>query len=137
MSQAETVVITTAPLRWQDIAAVARHGARLELAAAVWAGIDNAQAIVRHIVESGERAYGVNTGLGALCNVSLQGEQLSQLSRNTLLSHACGVGPVLPDEQTRAIICAAIANYSKGKSGIQRAVVEAVSYTHLTLPTID
>ncbi|MDZ3994152.1 histidine ammonia-lyase [Pseudomonas sp. Teo4] len=126
MSQAETVVITGAPVRWQDIAAVARHGARLKLAPQVWARIDNAQAIVRHIVESGERAYGVNTGLGALCNVSLQGEQLSALSRNTLLSHACGVGPALPDEQTRAIICAAIVNFSHGKSGIQRGVVEAL-----------
>ncbi len=126
MSQGEPVVITGAPVRWQDIAAVARHGARLELAPAVWARIDNAQAIVRHIVESGERAYGVNTGLGALCNVSLQGDQLSALSRNTLLSHACGVGPVLPDEQTRAIICAAIVNYSHGKSGLQRGVVEAL-----------
>ncbi|QXH47086.1 histidine ammonia-lyase [Pseudomonas xanthosomatis] len=122
----QVVTFGEAPLRWQDIAAVARHGARLELSPAVWARIDNAQAIVRHLVDSGERAYGVNTGLGALCNVSLQGEQLSQLSRNTLLSHACGVGPALPDEQTRAIICAAIANYSHGKSGIHRRVVEAL-----------
>ncbi|MFJ4154381.1 histidine ammonia-lyase [Pseudomonas sp. NPDC089752] len=126
MSQVESVIFAGSALRWQDIAAVARRGARLELAPQVWARIDNAQAIVRHIVESGERAYGVNTGLGALCNVSLQGEQLSQLSRNTLLSHACGVGPALPDEQTRAIICAAIANYSHGKSGLQRGVVEAL-----------
>ncbi|WDY58427.1 HAL/PAL/TAL family ammonia-lyase [Pseudomonas sp. PSKL.D1] len=126
MSNAETVVFTGGALRWQDIAAVARQGARLELAPLVWARIDNAQAIVQRIVESGERAYGVNTGLGALCNVSLQAEQLSELSRNTLLSHACGVGPALPDEQIRAIICAAIANYSHGKSGIHRRVVAAL-----------
>ncbi|MBH3462842.1 histidine ammonia-lyase [Pseudomonas putida] len=126
MSKPEVVVIGNGPVRWQDIAAVARHDARLELAPQVWARIDNAQAIVRRIVDSGERAYGVNTGLGALCNVSLQGEQLSALSRNTLLSHACGVGPALSDEQTRAIICAAIVNYSHGKSGLQRSVVEAL-----------
>ncbi|HGM5582549.1 TPA: histidine ammonia-lyase [Pseudomonas putida] len=126
MSKPEVVVIGNGPVRWQDIAAVARHGARLELAPQVWARIDNAQAIVRRIVDSGERAYGVNTGLGALCNVSLQGEQLSALSRNTLLSHACGVGPALPDDQARAIICAAIVNYSHGKSGLQRSVVEAL-----------
>lgn len=122
----QKVVIADAPLRWQDIVAVARHGASLELSYSAWARIENAQAIVRRIVDSGERAYGVNTGLGALCNVALEGEQLARLSRNTLLSHACGVGPVLSDEQTRAIICAAIVNYSHGKSGIQRAVVEAL-----------
>ncbi|WP_248745377.1 histidine ammonia-lyase [Pseudomonas sp. MWU12-2037] len=126
MSQAEKIVIADAPLRWQDVVAVARHGALLELAPQAWARIDNAQAIVQRIVVSGERAYGVNTGLGALCNVSLSGEQLSQLSRNTLLSHACGVGAPLPDEQTRAILCAAIVNYSHGKSGLHRQVVEAL-----------
>lgn len=124
MQQSESVVIADAPLRWQDIVAVARHGARLTLADSAWARIENAQAIVQRIVDSGERAYGVNTGLGALCNVALEGEQLRRLSSNTLLSHACGVGPVLADEQTRAIICAAIVNYSHGKSGIQRPVVE-------------
>ncbi|ROM94545.1 histidine ammonia-lyase [Pseudomonas brassicacearum] len=126
MSQAEKIVIADAPLRWQDVVAVARGGSLLELSAAAWARIENAQAIVQRIVVSGERAYGVNTGLGALCNVSLQGEQLSQLSRNTLLSHACGVGAPLVDEQTRAIMCAAIINYSHGKSGVHRQVVEAL-----------
>ncbi|NWC10695.1 histidine ammonia-lyase [Pseudomonas agarici] len=126
MSQAEKIVIADAPLRWQDVVAVARHGARLELAPQTWARIDNAQAIVQRIVVSGERAYGVNTGLGGLSDVSLSGEQLSQLSRNTLLSHACGVGAPLADEQTRAIICAAIINYSHGKSGLHRQVVEAL-----------
>ena len=97
----DAVIIDNARLRWQDVVAVARHGARLELSAQAWARIDNAQAIVQRIVQSGERAYGINTGLGGLSNVSLQHEQLSALSRNTLLSHACGVGPALSNEQTR------------------------------------
>jgi histidine ammonia-lyase len=126
MSRAEQIIIGDRLVTWQDVAAVARHGATLTLSENAWARIDNAQAIVQRIVTSGERAYGVNTGLGALCNVSLEGEQLSRLSRNTLLSHACGVGAALPDEQTRAIICAAIINYSQGKSGIHRQVVEAL-----------
>lgn len=126
MSRAEQIVIGESYVSWQDVVAVARHGAPLALSDHAWARIDNAQAIVQCIVTSGERAYGVNTGLGALCNVSLEGEQLSRLSRNTLLSHACGVGAPLPDEQTRAIICAAIVNYSQGKSGIHRQVVEAL-----------
>ncbi|TWC41467.1 histidine ammonia-lyase [Pseudomonas sp. SJZ079] len=124
MLSVETIVLGNAPLRWQDVVAVARHGAQLELAPVAWGRIDNARAVVERIVARGERAYGISTGLGALCNVLLEGEQLAQLSRNTLLSHACGVGPALTNEQTRAIICAAIANYSHGKSGVQRGVVE-------------
>lgn len=126
MHYPSSVVIDSQPLRWRDVVAVARYQAPLSLSDAAWARIDNAQAIVRQIVAGEQRAYGVNTGLGALCNQALHGEQLTQLSRNTLMSHACGVGAPLSDDQTRAIICCAIVNYSHGKSGIQRPVVEAL-----------
>ncbi|CAI0954057.1 histidine ammonia-lyase [Serratia quinivorans] len=121
-----SVTLDNLPLRWQDVVAVARYQAPLYLSDAAWARIDNAQAIVQKIVAGEQRAYGVNTGLGALCNQALHGEQLAQLSRNTLMSHACGVGAPLSDEQTRAIICCAIVNYCHGKSGIQRLVVETL-----------
>ncbi|WP_413502887.1 HAL/PAL/TAL family ammonia-lyase [Serratia proteamaculans] len=121
-----SITLDTLPLRWQDVVAVARYQAPFSLSGAAWTRIDNAQAIVQKIVVSEQRAYGVNTGLGALCNQALHGEQLSQLSRNTLMSHACGVGAPLSDEQTRAIICCAIVNYSQGKSGIQRPLVETL-----------
>ncbi|BAN51035.1 histidine ammonia-lyase [Metapseudomonas resinovorans] len=126
MSLPEKVLLGDSPLTWRQVVAVARHGAPLELTQAAWARIENARAIVDRIVERGERAYGISTGLGALSEVVLSGEQFAMLSRNTLLSHACGVGPVLSIEQTRAIICCAIANYSHGRSGLQRKVVEAL-----------
>ncbi len=126
MSLPEKVLLGDTPLTWRQVVAVARHGARLELTQAAWARIDNARGIVERIVERGERAYGISTGLGALSEVVLNAEQFSALSRNTLLSHACGVGPVLAIDQTRAIICCAIANYSHGRSGLQRQVVEAL-----------
>jgi histidine ammonia-lyase (EC 4.3.1.3) len=113
-----------APIRWQDVVLVARGHAELTLSDSAWSRISQGRAIVQHIIDAGQVAYGINTGLGALCNITLPEEQLSQLSRNTLLSHACGVGALLDEAQTRAIICAAIANYSHGKSGISRGIVE-------------
>ncbi len=120
------IICGDGPLGWRDVSAVARRGARFLLSDSAWARIDNARAIVGRVVASGERAYGINTGLGALCNVALRDEQLGALSRNTLLSHACGVGPALREDQTRAIICAAVVNFSQGKSGIQRGVVQGL-----------
>jgi histidine ammonia-lyase len=126
MSNSAKVIIGEQAIRWQDVVQVARYGALLELSDSIWEKIDNAQLIVQCIVKSGKNAYGINTGLGSLCSVSLTAEQLSKLSRNTLLSHACGVGPILPDEQCRAIMCAAVVNYSKGKSGIHRNLVQGL-----------
>ena len=37
MSQATTIIIADTPLRWQDVVAVARHGAMLELSGHAWA----------------------------------------------------------------------------------------------------
>ncbi|ORM70385.1 histidine ammonia-lyase [Pantoea wallisii] len=119
-----TIVWGDSPIRWQDVVQVARHHAHLTLSDAAWQRIAQGREIVGQIIASGQIAYGINTGLGALCNITLPEEQLSQLSRNTLLSHACGVGPLLTQAQTRAILCAAIANYSHGKSGVSVALVQ-------------
>ncbi|VFS71086.1 Histidine ammonia-lyase [Raoultella terrigena] len=120
----ERVLWGDAPLCWQDVVRVAREKAALALSDSAWQRIAQGRSIVQHIIDSGQIAYGINTGLGALCNITLPEEQLGQLSRNTLLSHACGVGPLLDEAHTRAIMCAAIANYSHGKSGISCAIVE-------------
>ncbi|AUH00052.1 histidine ammonia-lyase [Prodigiosinella confusarubida] len=129
------IVWGDASFTWPSLVRVARYGDRLVLSPSAWLRMKTSRRIVEQIVASGTRAYGVNTGLGALCNVVLPPTDLATLSRNTLMSHACGVGPILTTEQTRAIMCAAIANYSQGKSGIQPTVVEALLAllnTHVT-----
>lgn len=120
------VLLAEQPLCWQEIVAVARYGATLALSDSAKARLANSRAVVAQIVQKGERAYGVTTGLGALSDIALQGPQLAQLSRNTLLSHACGVGPQLTIEQTRAIMCAAINNFALGYSGISPAIVQTL-----------
>lgn len=113
-----------APLTWPSLVQVARHDAPLTLSDSAWQRIAQSREIVGTIVATGQVAYGINTGLGALCNITLSEDELSQLSRNTLLSHACGVGPTLARAEVRAILCAAIANYSHGKSGVSVALVQ-------------
>lgn len=126
MSATEQVTWGDTRLNWQDVVQVAKSSASLQLSAAAWQRISAARDIVSRIVSDKQIAYGINTGLGALCNITLEEDQLSQLSRNTLLSHACGVGPKLPDVQVRAIICAAIGNYSHGKSGVSPEIVQGL-----------
>ena len=110
-------------ITWQQIAFVACSNHTLSLTDDVWASMHVSRAIVDEIVQTEKKTYGVNTGLGALSDVSLTHEELAKLSYNTLLSHACGVGPLLSIEQVRAIMCAAVANFSHGKSGISPEIV--------------
>ncbi|WP_034944981.1 HAL/PAL/TAL family ammonia-lyase [Erwinia oleae] len=122
----EKIVWGESPLRWQEVVSVAKDRAVLALSSGAWQRIGNAREIVTRIVADGQIAYGINTGLGALCNITLDEAQLGQLSRNTLLSHACGVGPLLSETQVRAVICAAVANYSHGHSGVSPTVVQGL-----------
>ena len=115
-------IILDGPLAWPQIAAIA-YGADLVLSPAASGRITHGRALVDAIVAQGIRGYGVNTGVGALCNVIVGPEQQSALSRNILMSHACGVGDALGIAETRAIMASAINNYAHGGSGVSHALV--------------
>ncbi|KAA6485651.1 histidine ammonia-lyase [Agrobacterium sp. ICMP 7243] len=116
-----TVTIKTT-LTWRDIADVAA-GETLILDDTAWARIEHASRIVEAIVERGVRAYGINTGVGALSDTVVDRPSQSRLSRNIILSHACGVGSLLEPREVRAIIAAQITNFAHGHSGVRREIV--------------
>lgn len=120
----ETIVLDR-PLTWQEIAAVAK-GAALSLSDKTWTRIANARAIVDALVERRVRGYGINTGVGALCDVIVDIPEQRALSRNILFSHACGVGEPLGREETRAVMAAQIANFAHGYSGVRLETVTAL-----------
>lgn len=113
------------PLSWRDIAAVA-EGAPLALSDAAADRIRHARALVEVIVDRGIRAYGVNTGVGALCDTVVDRPLQAELSRHIVLSHACGIGETLGPVETRAIIAAAVNNYAHGRSGLRLELVESL-----------
>ena len=116
-------ILREGSLSWRSVADVA-DGAPLALSAGAWARIRAAHALVQSIVSLGVRAYGVNTGVGALCEVVVSEPKQSELSRNIVMSHAVGVGGALEPGEVRAIIAAAINNLAHGFSGVRPAVVE-------------
>ena len=58
----------------------------------------------KKIANSDVPVYGVTTGFGSLCNISIDSEQLSQLQINLMMSHACGVGERVPNEIVKLMI---------------------------------
>jgi len=113
------------PLSWSEVAAIAT-GAVLELSTAATRRIDAAHAIVRSVVDRSIRAYGVNTGVGALSDLVIPRKKQGLLSRSILLSHAVGVGAPLSPPETRAIMAAMVNNFAHGYSGLRRCVVERI-----------
>ncbi|TAU80543.1 HAL/PAL/TAL family ammonia-lyase [Rhizobium leguminosarum] len=124
-------------LTWRDVARVGA-GEALALSPAASARVEQASRIVARIVETGVRAYGVNTGVGALADTVVDRASQSLLSRSIVLSHACGVGPLLAAREVRAIIAAEIANFAHGHSGVRREIVEhlAAMLEHDCIPDV-
>lgn len=116
-------ILRDQPLTWRQVAAIA-EGAPCRLSDASRERIRAARGLVDSIVAQGIRAYGVNTGVGALCNIVVEPSRQRHLSRNIVMSHAVGVGPVLGRGEVRAIIAAAINNFAHGYSGVRLQVVD-------------
>ncbi len=71
-----------------------------------------------------EPIYGVTTGFGSLCNISVGADELSQLQKNLMMSHACGTGERVPNQIVKLMLLLKVQSLSYGHSGVQLCTVE-------------
>ncbi len=71
-----------------------------------------------------EPIYGVTTGFGSLCNISVGADELSQLQKNLMMSHACGTGERVPNEIVKLMLLLKVQSLSYGHSGVQLCTVQ-------------
>jgi len=82
--------------------------------------------------------YGVTTGYGDSCNVTVQPQLIAELSRHLYTYHGCGLGTCFTPAQTRAIIATRLASLCKGFSGVSVELLEQMVrlLQHGLLPVI-
>lgn len=97
---------------------------RLEIPRAVRERCRVSRAVIEDVIASGKTVYGVNTGFGKLARVRVQDERLVELQSNLILSHATGVGPVLPKRVSRLMLVLRIAALVKGHSGVREELLD-------------
>jgi len=68
--------------------------------------------------------YGITTGFGSLHNKTISSDQLNKLQENLVMSHACGVGPIVREDIVRLMLLLKIHALSLGKSGVQVATIQ-------------
>jgi histidine ammonia-lyase len=124
---ASTLVLGEDRLTLDAIAAVARRGVGVRLGAAARARIDAARRVVDRIQDGGDAApavYGVNTGFGFLADVRIGADEIRNLQRNLIRSHAAGVGEPLPEPVVRAMMLLRAQVLALGHSGVRAVVCE-------------
>ena len=72
----------------------------------------------------GRPVYGITTGFGSLCNITIPEKELSQLQHNLVMSHACGTGETVRPEIVKIMLLLKIQSLSYGFSGVQLITVQ-------------
>lgn len=114
------------PVALADLRRLLREPVRVSLSEERLADLDRGAAVVADVLASGGTAYGINTGFGLLANTRIPPDQLIQLQQNLVLSHAAGVGALLPDPIVRLIIVLKLVSLSRGASGVRHEVIAAL-----------
>ncbi|AWL86463.1 histidine ammonia-lyase [Streptomyces sp. TSRI0445] len=122
-----TVVVGTSGTTAEDVVAVARHGARVELSAAAVDALAAARLIVDALAAKPEPVYGVSTGFGALASRHISHELRAQLQRNIVRSHAAGMGPRVEREVVRALMFLRLKTVASGHTGVRPEVAQTMA----------
>jgi histidine ammonia-lyase len=121
-----TIRFDDGPLKIEDIVDIAEGSASVALSdapefrSAIARGADFLDRLLR---EEGT-IYGVSTGYGDSCTVTVPLELVVELPRHLYTYHGCGLGEYLTPVQTRAVIATRLTSLSKGFSGVSLELLQ-------------
>jgi histidine ammonia-lyase len=81
---------------------------------------------IEKIIAENKTVYGLTTGFGKFASIKIPPDQIDELQQNLILSHATGVGNLLPKEEVRAIMLLRINVLAKGHSGIRLQTLQTL-----------
>ncbi|WP_432036949.1 histidine ammonia-lyase [Streptomyces cucumeris] len=122
-----TVVVGTSGTTAEDVVAVARGGARVELSAEALDAVAAARQVIDDLAAKPEPVYGVSTGFGALAVRHITPDLRAELQRNIVRSHAAGMGPRVEREVVRALMFLRLKTLASGRTGVRPLVVETMA----------
>jgi histidine ammonia-lyase len=116
---------------------VSGHGLTLEAFARVTEGcetvalaatarerVQRGRAAIEEILDQKEPVYGVNTGFGLLSDRRIPEDQLGDLQRRLLLSHASGMGRPLRPASVRGMLLLRANTLAHGHSGVRPRIID-------------
>jgi histidine ammonia-lyase len=118
------VTVGTGATSLDEVIAVARFGASVQLSTAAVSAISASRLIVERLADDVEAHYGISTGFGALANRHIPAHQRTQLQRSLIRSHAAGSGPEVESEVTRALMLLRLSTLATGRTGVRRETAE-------------
>ena len=118
-------IISNNKLTIERVQQIIERGETLELSKESISAIEKCRKYLDTKMEDiGRPVYGVTTGFGSLCNITVPAEDISQLQHNLVMSHACGTGPEVRPAIVKLMLLLKIQSLSYGYSGVQLITVQ-------------
>ncbi|MBA4860581.1 histidine ammonia-lyase [Streptomyces sp. PSKA54] len=141
MTGVAEVVIDGRTLSYDDVVAVARHGARVVLGDAVIPRLTRERAAVDDVVDRQVPTYGLTTGLGTRSSYALPRDELEAFSVRTVRGRANAVGAPLAVPVVRAAVLARVNGIAGGGSGVRPEILRLLvamlnSRVHPVIPEV-
>lgn len=111
------------PMTLEDLENVAWHREPCLLEEDALERLRSGRRVVEEHLADGLPHYGINTGFGALAEVSIPPQDLAKLQINLVRSHSAGVGEPLPEEDVRAAMLLRAQVLATGLAGVRPEVV--------------
>ncbi|HEX2114771.1 MAG TPA: histidine ammonia-lyase [Alphaproteobacteria bacterium] len=120
------LVLRPGTLTLADLRQLASSGQKIALPADAWPRIEASARTVAEVVARGAPVYGINTGFGLLARQRIAAEDVNELQRRLVRSHAVGTGDPLPDAAVRLVLALKVNALARGHSGVRRTVIAAL-----------
>jgi histidine ammonia-lyase len=119
-TKTRAVVIGADRLTLDDVVAIAQRSGQAQLNpdAAFRARIARGAEFVDRLIAEDGVVYGVSTGYGDSCTVTIPPALISELPRHLYTYHGCGLGRFLDPEETRAVLATRMTSLAQGMSGV-------------------
>lgn len=124
MATEHRVRIDGRSLTLEDVEAVARHGARVQLAPEAETRAQRTYDLNQRIIAGGTTVYGVTTGVGDSVGRRVAVGEASELQESLIRLNGCGTGPDLPEDQSRAVVLARANCLARGNSAVRPLIPE-------------
>ncbi|HEX3782939.1 MAG TPA: histidine ammonia-lyase [Pseudonocardiaceae bacterium] len=123
----DAIALGLDPLRRDEVLAIARHDARIELTTASRAAVETARGHIEELAGAEQPTYGISTGFGALAVRHIPPDRRAQLQRSLIRSHAAGAGPLVEREVVRALMLLRLRTLASGHTGVRSSTVDTMA----------
>lgn len=119
-----SVTVGIGALSIEDVVAVARYGAKVEISPEALEEVASTRARVEELAQDPTPVYGISTGFGALAQRHIPEDMRAQLQLSLVRSHAAGTGPEVEQEVIRALMLLRLSTLCTGRTGVRPVVAE-------------